>query len=57
MGPFSEAEGRRFLTGRLSATGVTFSEREIERLLRDSQCQPAELQRLAKALFDEKIEA
>jgi len=57
IGPFSEAEGRRFLTSRLAPTSVTFSEREIERLLRDSKCQPAELQRLAKALFDEKIES
>lgn len=56
LGPFTEAECRRFLTNRLAVTNITFTAREIERLLRDSQCHPAELQRLAKALFDEKIE-
>ncbi len=46
---FTEAEARRLLTTRL----VTLSERDIERMLRESQCHPAQLQRLAKELYDQ----
>jgi hypothetical protein len=57
LGPFTESIARRFLTTQLARTGVNFTERETEKLLRDSQCQPARLQLLAKNLFDEKIHA
>jgi hypothetical protein len=53
LGPFGEAEARDFLAARLANTGVTFSAREVERLLADSGCHPARLQRLAKVLFEE----
>ncbi len=52
IGPFTEAEARRFLAARLQNTGVAFTEREVTRLIADSHCHPAELQQLAKALFD-----
>lgn len=55
LGPFSEADARRFLMTTLAPTGVVFSARDIERLMRDSQGHPAQLQRLAKALFDEYV--
>jgi hypothetical protein len=57
LGPFTESDAQRFLTTQLARTSVTFTEHEIERLLRDSQCQPARLQLLAKNLFDEKTHA
>jgi hypothetical protein len=54
IGPFSDTEARLFLSSRLTLTGLTFSEAEIEQLLAQSQGHPAQLQRLAKALFAEK---
>lgn len=54
IGPFSDTEARLFLSNRLAPTGFTFSEAEIEQLLAQSQGHPAQLQRLAKALFAEK---
>jgi hypothetical protein len=53
LGPFSEADARRFLATTLAPTGVVFDARDIERLLRDSQCHPAKLQQLAKELYDQ----
>lgn len=55
VGAFTEAAARRFLAARLQGTGITFSEREIARLINESNCHPAKLQRLAKDLFDEKV--
>ena len=57
LGLFSEADARRFLAVKLASTDVTFRERDIERLLRESQCHPAKLQHLAKDLFNEEINA
>jgi len=54
LGPFSPAEARAFLAQRLAPTGVTFTEGEIERLLAQSNCRPARLQKLAGNLFEEK---
>jgi len=54
IGPFTEPEARAFLVARLSSTGVVFDEREIERLLSESQFHPGKLQQLAKTLFAEK---
>ncbi len=54
IGPFTPDEARSFLTARLLGTGITFAEREIARLIAESICHPAKLQRLAKDLFDEK---
>ncbi len=53
IGPFTESEARRFLAARLQGTGITFTERDVTRLLAESQCHPAQLQQAAKALFDE----
>jgi Cdc6-like AAA superfamily ATPase len=55
IGSFSEAEARRFLIARLQGTGVTFTEREVTRLIADSHCHPAALQGAAKELFDQKM--
>lgn len=55
LGPFTEAEARAFLAARLANTSVVFANREIERLLAESQYHPARLQAGAKALFEEKI--
>ncbi len=54
VGAFTEAEARRFLVARLLDTDVTFTEREVTRLIAESHCHPARLQQLAKALFTEK---
>ncbi len=54
IGPFAEAEARAFLASRLESASIAFTPSEIERLLAESQGQPAKLQRLSKALFDEK---
>jgi hypothetical protein len=55
LGPFTEAEARDCIATCLAKTGVTFSEREIERLLMESHCHPSKLQARAKALFEEKV--
>ncbi|CAG0927165.1 hypothetical protein TFLX_00399 [Thermoflexales bacterium] len=55
VSPFSEVEARRFLAARLQGTGVTFTEREVARLINDSHCHPARLQQLARTLFEEKV--
>jgi S1-C subfamily serine protease len=52
IGPFSPDEARRLVRDRLRGTGVDFDDREIERLLNESRCHPAALQRLAKELFE-----
>ena len=57
VGPFTEAEARAFLTARLANTSVTFTVRETERLLLESQCHPAKLQELAKELYADKVAA
>ncbi len=53
IGPFTESEARRFLAARLQGAGVAFTERDVARLIAESQCHPARLQQAAKALFDE----
>ncbi|MBP7999869.1 MAG: serine protease [Chloroflexi bacterium] len=52
LGPFTEPEARTFLSQRLLETPVQFTPTEIDDLLQQSQCHPAQLQRLAKLLFD-----
>lgn len=56
VGSFTESEARRFLTARLQGTGITFTERDVARLIAESRCHPEKLQELAKALFDEYAE-
>jgi hypothetical protein len=53
--PYTEAEARVFIAACLENTGVTFTDRETERLLIESRCHPAKLQAGAKALFEEKM--
>ena len=55
LGPFTSMEARDFLAARVANTGVSFTEQEIERLLTESQCHPAKLQAMAKALFERKL--
>jgi hypothetical protein len=55
LGPFTEAEARDCIAACLAKTGVTFTEREIERLLIESHCHPSRLQARAKVLFEEKV--
>jgi hypothetical protein len=55
IGPFTEAEARDLISARLANTGVTFTEREMERLLIESHCHPAKLQAGAKVLFEERM--
>jgi hypothetical protein len=55
LGPFTEAEARECLATRLANTDVSFTDREIERLLADSHCHPAKLLARAKALFEDKL--
>lgn len=54
LGPFSPNEARQMLLSRTAGSGITFSEAEIGQLLRDSQCHPAGLQRLAYRRFAER---
>ena len=54
LGPFTEDEARDCLDACLAQTGITFTEREVDRLLIESDCYPAELQARARALFEEK---
>jgi hypothetical protein len=54
LGPFTATGARRFVRERLRGTGVVFASDEIERLVVESACHPARLQRLACRLFDEK---
>jgi hypothetical protein len=54
LGPFTETEARDCVATRLANTDVTFTDREIERLLAESHCHPAKLQAGAQALFEEK---
>ena len=53
LGPFAEAEARRFLMQHFQAISVSFTEREISRLIAESRGHPAQLQRLAKELYDQ----
>ena len=55
LGPFTEAEIRDGISAYLDGTGVTFSEREIERLVIESHGHPLKLQENARDLFEEKI--
>jgi hypothetical protein len=55
LDPFTEREARDFVAARLTNTGVTFTDREVERLLIESDCHPAKLQAGAWALFEEKM--
>ena len=55
LGPFTEDEARDCVLACLANTGVTFTEREIDRLLIESDCYPAVLQARARALFEEKL--
>jgi hypothetical protein len=54
LGPFAAEDARAFLTHRLQNTGVTFTPQEVERLVAESGCHPAHLQRLACELFEQK---
>jgi hypothetical protein len=54
LGPFAAQDARQFLHHRLRRTGVVFDSSEIERLVVESGCHPARLQRLAYRLFDQK---
>jgi hypothetical protein len=54
LGPFTSKDARAFLAHRLQGTGVTFAPAEIERLVVESGCHPARLQRLAHALFEQE---
>jgi len=54
--PFTDQEGRDFLNQRLRECDLTFSPTEIEQIIERSQGLPAELQRLAYELFEEKSE-
>ncbi len=55
IGSFTESEARRFVVARLQSTGISFTEREVTRLIGESKCHPAKLQHLARDLFDEKV--
>ncbi len=55
LGAFTPTEAREFLASRLGGTGVSFTEREVERLLAESACHPARLQARARDLFEEKV--
>jgi hypothetical protein len=55
LGPFTEAEARECIAACLANTDVTFTDREIERLLAASHCHPAKLLARAKALFEDKM--
>ncbi|GEM_PF-2457975 len=55
VGSFTEAEARRFLAARLLGTGITFTERDVARLIAESHCHPAKLQQAAKVLFDDYV--
>jgi len=55
LGPFAQDEARDFIAARLANTDVTFTDREIDRLLAQSRCHPAELQSAARALWEEKM--
>jgi hypothetical protein len=52
--PLSPEEARALVTHRLQGTGVTFTAEEVGRLVTESGCHPARLQRLAYALFEQK---
>jgi len=55
LGPYTRAEARDFLAARTATAGVAFTGQEIEQLLTESQCHPARLQAMAKALFERKL--
>jgi hypothetical protein len=55
LGPYTRTEARELLAARAASTGVAFAEQEIEQLLTESQCHPAKLQAMAKALFEQKL--
>jgi hypothetical protein len=55
LGPFTEAEARGCIADCLANTGATFTEREIDRLLIESDGHPAKLQARSRALFEEKV--
>ena len=50
--PFDEATARSFIAERLSGTGVSFPEGEVERILAQSGGHPQKLMRLCSALYD-----
>jgi hypothetical protein len=54
LGPFTSAEARDFLQTSLADTDVSFSQREIERIVSESYGHPARLQAAARRLFEEK---
>ncbi len=54
LGPFAEDEARDCILACLAKTGVIFTEREIDRLLIESNCHPGELQARASRLFEER---
>jgi len=52
--PFSKAEVCEFIETRLRSTGIEFTEAEIESIWQESQGNPAQVQQLAKALFEQR---
>jgi len=55
LGPYTRTEARELLAARAASSGVAFTEQEIEQLLTESECHPAKLQAMAKALFEQKL--
>jgi len=53
--PFSHDEARDFLKHRLRGTGVSFTDSQIDQLLKNSECHPARLQNAAAELYDAKL--
>jgi hypothetical protein len=56
LGPFTETEARDCISFYLAGTGVTFSEREIERLLIESRGHPLKLQAKAREFYEEQVQ-
>jgi CHAT domain/AAA domain len=55
LGPYTRTEAKELLVARAAIGGIAFTEQEIEQLLTESQCHPAKLQAMAKALFERKL--
>lgn len=53
--PFTPTEARQFLAQRLTGTNITFTEAEIEQLIRESRGVPGRLQQLAAERYDEVV--
>jgi hypothetical protein len=55
LGPFSQVETHAFLAKQLANTPVQFKPEEIDNLFHKSQGHPAQLQRLARSLFERYV--